>query len=157
MDRSPLDRRQFHQLMGAAFGGLVAGASAGCSDDKGKGAASTGSSAAADSKPGDVAVKGNIHACRGLNECKGQGADGKNACAGQGICATSKHHSCATQNECKGLGGCGETAGANECKGKGGCSVPMHEGAWEAARKHFEERMKKASKEVGPAPAPKKA
>ena len=28
------------------------------------------------------------HACKGLNACKGQGADGKNSCKGQGSCAT---------------------------------------------------------------------
>jgi hypothetical protein len=28
------------------------------------------------------------HACKGLNACKGQGADGKNSCKGKGSCAT---------------------------------------------------------------------
>ena len=28
------------------------------------------------------------HACKGLNSCKGQGADGKNSCKGKGSCAT---------------------------------------------------------------------
>jgi hypothetical protein len=39
------------------------------------------------------------HACKGQNECKGQGGcgSGDNGCAGK-----------------------------NSCKGKGGCSVPLH-------------------------------
>lgn len=153
MDRR-IDRRQFQQqaaegLLGAAFGGLLVGATTGCADGT-----SSNSVAAADPKA-DTGAKPKVHACRGLNECKTQGADAKNECAGQGICATSKHHTCAGQNECKELGGCGKTAGSNECKGKGGCSVPMHEGAWETARKYFEEKMKKAGKTVGPAPKPK--
>ena len=28
------------------------------------------------------------HACKGLNSCKGQGADGKNDCKGKGSCRT---------------------------------------------------------------------
>ena len=28
------------------------------------------------------------HACKGLNSCKGQGADGKNECKGKGSCRT---------------------------------------------------------------------
>ncbi len=28
------------------------------------------------------------HACKGLNSCKGQGADHKNSCKGKGSCAT---------------------------------------------------------------------
>lgn len=28
------------------------------------------------------------HACKGMNSCKGQGADGKNECKGKGTCAT---------------------------------------------------------------------
>jgi hypothetical protein len=160
MNHESLDRRRFHQLMGSALGGLVAGASIGCNGDKGGNSAAgtpgAGGSAAAEATgTADAAAKMIVHACRGLNDCKTKGADGKNACAGQGICATSKHHACASQNECRNLGGCGKIAGANECKGQGGCSVPMHAGAWETARKHFEERMKKESKTVGPAPAAK--
>lgn len=145
MDRNALDRRQFSQLVGAAFGGLVAGSTVGCGGDKGDGSAA----------PADAAAKV-AHACRGLNECKGQGADGKNACAGQGACATAKHHSCAGQNECKNLGGCGESAGANACKGQGGCAVPL-EHAWDTARKHFVKRMKDAGKSFGDAPPAKKS
>ena len=28
------------------------------------------------------------HACKGMNSCKGQGADGKNDCKGKGSCRT---------------------------------------------------------------------
>lgn len=147
MDSNPLDRRQFNTLLGAAFGGLVAGSAIGCNQPSASAEAAPAEGAKKDDK------KAEKHACRGLNACKGQAVDGKNACAGQGICANVKHHTCGGQNECKNLGGCGKTAGANECKGKGGCSVPMHTGAWETARAHFEERMKKAGKKFGPAPA----
>jgi hypothetical protein len=154
MDSNPLDRRQFNQLLGAAFGGLVAGSTLGCSQPSASGSAPAEVAAAdapKDEKKDDK--KAEKHACRGLNACKGQAVDMKNACAGQGICANVKHHSCGGHNECKNLGGCGKTAGANDCKGQGGCSVPMHEGAWETARKHFEARMTKAGKKFGPAPA----
>ncbi|MCE9605802.1 MAG: hypothetical protein K8U03_12980 [Planctomycetia bacterium] len=152
MDSSPLDRRQFNQLLGAAFGGLVTGSAVGCSEPKASGSAPA--EVAADAPKDDkTAPKTEAHACRGLNACKGQAVDKKNGCAGQGTCANVKHHTCGGQNDCKNLGGCGKTAGANECKGQGGCAVPMHAGAWETARKHFEERMKKAGKKFGPAPA----
>jgi hypothetical protein len=155
MNSKPLDRRQFQQLLGAALGGLATGASIGCNGDKDGGSTAGGTPTATATGTADVAAKANVHACRGLNECKGQGADGKNACAGQGACATTKHHSCGGMNECKNLGGCGPKAGANECKGQGSCQVPMHTGAWETARKHFEERMKGKGNTVGPAPAAK--
>lgn len=156
VEGSELNRRKFHELLAGAFGGLVVGANLGCTGDKGSNGAAGGSAAVGStggSVTGAVAAAGEKHGCRGLNACKGQGAGGDNACAGQGKCANVAHHSCAGQNECKNLGGCGKTAGANECKGQGGCSVPMHEGAWETARKHFEERMKGAGKAVGAAPA----
>jgi hypothetical protein len=142
VDSSPLDRRRFQQLVASAFGGLVVGSTVGCSGDK---QSASGSAVAA-------AVAGEKHACRGLNLCKGQGADGKNACAGQGTCANVKN-GCGGQNECKNLGGCGKTAGGNECKTQGGCHVPLeHEGAWETGRKHYEARMKAAGKTFGAAP-----
>jgi len=142
VDSSPLDRRRFQQLVGAAFGGLVVGSAVGCSGDK---QSDSGSA---------VAAAGEKHACRGLNLCKGQGADGKNGCAGQGTCANVKN-GCGGQNECKNLGGCGKTAGGNECKTQGGCHVPLtHDGAWETGRKHYEARMKAAGKTFGAAPPP---
>jgi hypothetical protein len=141
---SPLDRRRFQQLVGAAFGGLMVGTAVGCSSDKQSGTGSAAGSALA-VKPEER------HACRGLNLCKGQGVDGKNACAGQGNCANVAHHSCGPHNECRNLGGCGKLAGANECKGQGGCGVPLTH-AWDTARKHFETRMKAAGKTFGDAP-----
>lgn len=152
MDSQPVDRRRFNHLVGAAFGGLVAGTTLGCSDDKGKGSAGGGSApTAAATGSTALAAAGEKHACRGLNECKGQGVDGKNACAGQGICANVKPHTCGGQNECKNLGGCGKEAGANACKGMGGCEVPMTH-AWDTARKNFEKRMTEAKKSFGAAP-----
>jgi hypothetical protein len=35
-----------------------------------------------------LADAGEKHACKGLNSCKGQGADHKNACKGKGSCRT---------------------------------------------------------------------
>lgn len=143
MAQQSFDRRDFHKLTTAALGGLAAGAVLGCSkkDEKIKGG------------DGITQVATNdVHLCRGLNECKGQGKDGKNSCRGQGSCATAKEHSCASQNDCKGLGGCGGKEGANECRQKGGCSVPLMEGAWESLRKKKEAEWGEKKLEIGPAP-----
>lgn len=165
MDQHPFNRRDFHRLTMAAFGGAVAGTIAGCgSEDKPVAAPAkptAGGGAEVPTKPdAGVAVadnKGDPHACSGLNACKGQGASGTNDCAGQGDCATkSWHHACAKENACKGQGGCGDTATINDCKGQGGCHVPLMAFAWESARKHFEEKMKEAGKEVGAGSPPKK-
>jgi hypothetical protein len=166
MDRPELNRRDFHRLTMAAFGGAVAGAVAGCGEEKkpaGPGAAPAAGGARAlpfTPERGDeevAAVKGEPHACRGLNACKGQGADGKNDCAGQGDCATQAwHHGCSLQNACNGQGGCGDNPTQNDCKGKGGCHVPLMDSVWGAARKHFEEKMKNDNKEFGDAPEKKK-
>lgn len=146
MDRNELNRRDFHKLTTAAFGGLMAGAAVGCSKTETENVQGPPKPAATEVAMADV------HVCRGLNTCKGKGIDGKNACAGQGVCAT-KAHSCGAQNDCKGQGGCGETPGENACKGKGDCAVPLGMGkSWEKARARFEERMKKAGKEFGAAP-----
>ena len=148
-DPNRMNRRDFNLLSLAAMGGLAAGSSL---DPR--------RLAASDSKTGTTVAKKERHICRGLNSCKGNGADvdlngdgkiDKNACAGQGACATVKHSSCAGQNECKGLGGCGETAGSNACKGMGSCHVPMHAGPWKQARR-FEAKMKKARKKFGNPP-----
>jgi hypothetical protein len=120
MAHRPLDRRDFNKLTTAALGGLAAGSILGCSSEPAPG---PGVSLTPTRGP-------EIHLCRGLNECKGQGKGGENACRGQGECATAKESACGGQNECKGLGGCGETVGANECKGQGLCHVPLMEGAW---------------------------
>ncbi len=142
----PFDRRDFHKLTTAALGGLAAGAVLGC--NKGGGGAG-----------GDTAVaNAEVHLCRGLNNCKGQGKDGKNSCRGQGTCATAREHTCGGQNDCKGLGGCGDDAGANDCKGKGGCHVPLMteppgESAWDKLRKKKEAEWAEKKLEAGAAPA----
>lgn len=140
MEDSKWSRREFERLSVAALSGLLAGA----------GSADNVQAAEAKSR-----LLEEPHVCRGLNTCKGKGGGGKNACAGQGQCATADAHSCGGQNACKGQGGCGAKPGENACKGMGSCSVPLHEGAWEKARKHFEAAMKKAGKKVGPAPKKK--
>ena len=121
-ERDP-SRRDFHRLTLAAVGGLMAGlAQPGQlvqADDQNKKGDNKSKKPAKPSKE--------IHVCRGLNSCKGQGidwdfdGDGKldtNACAGQGACATAKHVSCNNENDCKGQGGCGSTAGTMTAKAK---------------------------------------
>lgn len=131
------NRRDFDKLALAALGGLLAGGVAGCGGG------------------GGAAAAAEIHACRGLNECKGQGQGGGNACAGQGACATAKPHACGGENDCKHQGGCGEKPGFNDCKGKGGCSVPMSGDMWKSARELFEKQRKDGGKTFGEAPAKK--
>jgi hypothetical protein len=92
-----------------------------------------------------------------LNTCKNKGggkSKGENACAGQGTCATVDAHICHGNNACRGQGGCADIPGENECKGQGKCAVPLDEDIWKKARSRFEEVMKQAGKEVGPAPPP---
>lgn len=153
MVRVTINRRDFSQLAVAAMSGVVAGSLAmgvaGCSGDGSAGKSSNPPAATASATSADM------HACAGLNGCKGEGADGKNACAGQGGCASAAvHHECKGHNACKGQGGCGEAMGANSCKGQGGCAVPIKDdAAWQKAREKFEADMKAQGKEVGPAPA----
>jgi hypothetical protein len=159
-----LTRRDFHRLATAAFGGVLAGAIAGCGggDRAAKATTKSDSAATAPKSPtstaGTPAVAGAttvaLHACRGLNECKGLGKDHKNVCAGQGSCYTVTHE-CSEKNDCKYQGGCGGTNGFNDCKGKGGCGhFPIEDKVtWKKAREQFESRMKGARKKVGPAPA----
>src|SRR5437773_1300248 len=103
-----LTRREFHLLTSASLGGLMGGAlvvaHSGCTP-----------AAAAD-----------LHVCRGLNQCRSD----KNACAGQGSCATYAAHVCSAKNDCQGQGGCGAAPGENKCRGKGGCAVPLADHAW---------------------------
>ena len=111
-----MDRREFTKVMGVVAAGMLAGTKAFADDDK--------------KVEAKTAAKAEKHVCKGHNDCKGQGADGKNACKGKGSCASaSAKHDCKGKNECKGLGGCkaGDAgcAGKNSCKGKGGCSVPV--------------------------------
>src|SRR5687767_6776842 len=144
MDERTLDRRDFHKLTTAALGGLAAGAVLGCNKPGGD---LTGKPA-----PGGetVVAKAEVHLCRGLNDCKGQGKGGGNACRGQGACATAKEHTCGGQNECKGLGGCGEKVGANDCKEMGGCQVPLMEDAWKTLRTRKEAEWTEKKLESGP-------
>ena len=148
MDKRHIDRRDFHKLTTAALGGLAAGSLLGCKPQGGAGGTA----------PAETTVaKAEVHLCRGLNECKGQGKGGDNACRGQGNCATAKEHTCGGENECKGLGGCGEKVGANECKGHGACHVPLMtdppgESAWDKLRKKKEAEWLKNMEEFGLAP-----
>jgi hypothetical protein len=157
MDRSDLNRREFTKLALAALGGALAGAGvvhAAKDDDEDK-------KDKKEKKPKKKDPKKPLllqepHICRGLNTCKNQGKGGKNACFGQGNCATAPAHTCTGDNECAGLGGCGKTPGENACKGKGECGVPLSSKAWTRARARFEAAAKKAKKKVGKAPPPKK-
>lgn len=176
MENSELNRRDFHRLTMAAFGGALAGSVAGCGGESAPpaGGPASAPAGATTATPGggteqpaglddDVAALENSvaavgvekHLCRGLNACKNQGKSGENECAGQGTCATLEHHTCGGDNACKGQGGCGKNAVENECKGKGGCHVPLMDEVWGKARKIFEAKMKKAGTPVGAAPAAK--
>jgi hypothetical protein len=151
-----IHRRDFHRLSLAALGGMAAGAAGSAALAAAQNASKNAKNDAQKGAQKDTkAKKKEIHVCRGLNSCKTNGADGKNACAGMGDCATAVAHSCAADNACKGQGGCGATPGENACKGKGECAVPLHASAWTKARSRFEARMKKANKKFGPAPKPK--
>ena len=177
MKKTDLTRRDFNRLSMAAFGGVVAGTFAGCANegtddaapsapdpvlgdpaDAGSGTTDAGDGGDGGDGAGDETASlllGEKHVCRGLNMCKGAGAGGENACAGQGACATLAGQECGTQNACKGQGGCGEKPGENACKGMGKCHVPLKEHAWSKARANFETAMKAADpdKAVGDAPA----
>lgn len=156
MNQSRFDRRDFHRLTAAALGGLAAGQALGCRRQ----AAGPGASPEAQG-PGEQAagktMAAELHLCRGLNDCKGLGADKQNDCRGLGTCATVRHHTCGGQNDCKGLGGCGETVGANACKGQGGCAVPLMDSAWETLRRRLEAQWKEKNLPFHPAPAKKES
>ncbi len=120
--RMSMKRRNFNKLLLGAVTGILVGAQT----------RSIYAAEAADEG-------GDKHACKGMNDCKGQGGcesgdngcAGKNSCKGHGGCATSAKHGCKGQNDCKGQGGCksGDNgcAGKNSCKGQGGCEVPVPE------------------------------
>lgn len=141
----------------------------GCGASKngcGGGGSSSGSSS-------NVKVPLELHACMGLNACKGHDRFGTNDCAGTGYCATNTHV-CHTLNNCRGQGGCGLYGdaeeqckpGANDCAWKGSCASPIQaerfstqgpnkgKSTWLLARKLFEERMKKAERTIGESPYP---
>lgn len=136
-------RREFSELAAAALSGAIVGLS-GCggTSDKSVAAKNTGSKGAT----------GDLHGCRGLNDCKGKGKSGKNECRGLGECATFQAHECGGHNDCKGQGGCGAEPGLNECAGKGGCSIPMMDGAWKTVRARLETEWKAKSLTFGEAP-----
>lgn len=88
-----------------------------------------------------------LHACMGLNSCKGADRFGTkghldpstgeyvvNDCAGQGYCATASDHFCHVQNSCKNQGGCGlygdqeelNNPGNNDCRSLGSCATPIN-------------------------------
>ena len=143
--KDTVQRRDFHKLTMAALGGLVAGTAV--------------SSAQAQKKDDNPKLKvdpalllAEPHTCKGLNTCKGTGKGEKNACAGQGACATAKGHDCKGMNTCKGQGGCGGYPGQNTCKSTGHCATPLSKETWALARKQFEQLMGDAGKKVGPAP-----
>jgi hypothetical protein len=146
MTPSGPSRRDFAGLAAAALGGLLVGTHQAAAQDKEK-----------DKDKGKKKknpLLSDKHVCRGLNTCKNKGK-GKNACAGQGNCATAKAHTCAGDNECRGQGGCGTNPGENECKGKGKCHVPLKDAAWAKARKRFEQLMKADKQKFGNAPKKK--
>ena len=117
-----------------------------------------------------------LHACMGLNACKGHDRYGTNKCAGTGLCATAAEHSCHTLNNCRNQGGCGlygtpeeqANPGNNKCAWQGSCAVPInaerfstdrekpHQGqsVWVRARQVFEQKMKDAGRQFGPSPSP---
>ncbi|MEQ8791476.1 MAG: hypothetical protein RIC55_34755 [Pirellulaceae bacterium] len=139
MGRSELDRRTFNKLTAAALGGMMTGAAIGC-----------GGGGDLDQPSAGVSEK---HLCRGLNDCKGLGGDGKNDCRGMGTCATHAHHECGAKNACKGQGGCGEEVGTNECAGHGGCAVPLMDHAWDEVRERLVEKWEKDGVKFHDAPA----
>ena len=119
----------------------------------------------------DVLVPKELHACMGLNACKGHDRFGTNDCAGMGYCATQKHV-CHTLNNCRGQGGCGlygDAAeqckpGENKCAFQGSCATPIQaeristmgantgKSVWLLARDLFETRMENAKPNLGPSP-----
>lgn len=122
---------------------------------------------------GTAVVPKELHACMGLNACKGHDRFGTNECAGRGSCATQQHV-CHTLNNCRGQGGCGLYGsaeeqcrpGANACAFQGSCATPIQaerfategpnagKSVWLLARRLFEGRMKEANRDFGPSPYP---
>lgn len=158
MGNSEMNRRRFHQLSMAAFGGMLAGAEVSFAADDKKKPDSPPKDEKKTDKPAEKEAEKNPlmvepHVCRGLNTCKGMGKGGKNECAGQGACTNVKYHTCHRNNDCKGQGGCGNNPGENACKGKGACHVPLKPNIWKRARRRYEELMTKEGKPCGSPPA----
>jgi len=146
-----LTRRDFTRLTMAA----LAGATLGC----GKATEAATAKAAGDATAllkdvkGENSLLSEPHVCRGLNACKGTARGGKNACAGQGQCATATAHGCGGKNACKGQGGCGAKPGQNACKGQGHCGVPITmDPAWKKVRAALEGLAKEHGHTLGAAP-----
>jgi hypothetical protein len=156
MSHDELNRRNFNRMTAAALGGMVAGASWGCrskSDPNPTGDSAPGGDATRGDAPEPApTASAELHLCRGLNDCKGLGTGGDNACRGQGECATYERHDCHAENACKGQGGCGETVGMNACKGQGNCAVPLMDEAWQTVRTRKEDAWKAANEEFAAAP-----
>lgn len=120
-----------------------------------------------------VKVPLELHACMGLNACKGHDRFGTNSCAGMGYCSTTTHV-CHTLNNCRGQGGCGlygsaeeqEKPGMNDCAWKGSCATPIQKerintqgsnkgkSVWTLARNLFENRMNQEGRGFGTPPYP---
>ncbi|RYU79916.1 hypothetical protein [Hymenobacter persicinus] len=157
----------------AQAGNLAATAANGCG-----GSASNGCGAAPAPAPSPAAPKAafvplELHACMGLNACKGHDRFGTNSCAGSGYCATTEHV-CHSLNNCRGQGGCGlygsaeeqNQPGQNDCAWKGSCATPIQQNrfstlgpnqgksVWLRARQLFEERLTREDREVGTPPFP---
>ena len=158
MQNNGLDRRDFHKLTLAAFGGMLAGTTVGCGGGAAPGGATPAAPGVAKTSATELTEVEKLiidepHVCRGLNSCKGLGRGKDNDCAGLGTCASMADASCGGNNACKGQGGCGELPGMNSCEGKGACHIPLMDKQWEQARAAFETAMKKSGKKIGAAPA----
>ncbi|ADZ91345.1 hypothetical protein [Marinomonas mediterranea] len=143
----------------------------GCGSPSSNGCGSTPRSPA--STTDEQIVPKELHACMGLNACKGHDRFATNDCAGMGQCATQSHV-CHTLNNCRGQGGCGLYGDAaeqckpaeNDCAFQGSCATPIQaeristlgantgKSVWLLARELFEKRMEKSKRNVGPSPMP---
>jgi len=137
-EQTILSRREFGKLTVAVAAGLCAGAEL----------------APASGNRRDVPnpILSDPHICRGLNTCRGKGADRRNNCAGTGACATARAHPCKGHNDCRGQGGCDAQPGENQCRGWGMCDVPLKPMLWTKARGRFEQLMKQANRRFGAPP-----
>lgn len=100
----------------AALSGLMAGSMVACSGEKTPAAPETAKTAptpeAAPAPAPEAVAKTDAeqpaaipeHACKGLNECKGQGG-----------CHVEGANSCTGSNECKGKGGCCTMTDRSQC------------------------------------------
>lgn len=142
-------------------------------DSCGGGGSGCSSSSSTTNSNTDTPTPIELHACAGLNACKGHDRFGTNDCAGTGKCATQMHV-CHTLNNCRGQGGCGLYGdpeeqckpAENNCSWQGSCATPIQreristagpnagKSTWLLARKLFEERMSKSKRVIGDSPFP---